>query len=467
MTRCDLAIIGAGPAGLAAAAEAAGLGLSVVLLDEQPRPGGQIYRDVDRAGRLRGRILGADYLHGASLTGAVRAPGVTHIEQAKVWNLTVEGEVTYTRGEETAQISAKRLLLATGALERPMPLPGWTLPGVMTAGAGQILLKQSGLVARRAVLVGSGPLLYLVAVQMVRAGAPPLALVETPGGLGRALGALPQALRGWRTLMKGTGLLRELRRAGVRRYRRARDITIEGEGAATGLRFSAGGAQFIACDTVLLHHGVVPNVQISRALRLDHRWEAGQACFAPVLDAWGRSSAEAVFIAGDGAGIAGAKAAEYAGRVSAAEIARDLGRITQDERDRRSAGSRRALDAERAVRPFLDLAFPPAAEALAPADDTIVCRCEEVTGGDVRKTIRQGCLGPNQMKAFNRAGMGPCQGRYCGLTVTQILSQATGADPEATGYYRLRPPIKPVTLSEVAQLSEHQNPGADSKESRS
>lgn len=457
----DLAIIGAGPAGLAAAAEAAAHGLSVALLDEQPRPGGQIYRDVDRAAALRGKILGPDYRHGLGLTGATRAAGVTYLPGATVWEMTTEGAVSFSRDGMAGRLTARRLLIATGALERPMPLPGWTLPGVMTAGAAQILLKQSGLAARRAVLVGSGPLLYLVAVQMVRAGTPPLALIETPAGPLAALPHLPRALAGWRVLAKGVGLLAALRRARVRRYRNARALRIEGTAAATAIAFEAGGAQRLACDTVLLHHGVVPNVQISRALRLDHRWNAGQGCFVPVTDAWGRSSAGAVFIAGDGAGIAGAAAAEHAGRLAAAEIARDLGRIDAATRDARTAFARRALAAERAVRPFLDAAFPPAPEALSPADTTVVCRCEEVTAGAIRATAKLGCMGPNQMKAFNRAGMGPCQGRYCGLSVTQILATANAATAESTGYYRLRPPFKPVTLGELASLADAPGEGPE------
>src|SRR6056297_389612 len=179
MTRYDLAIIGAGPAGMAAAATAAQAGLSACVLDEQPRAGGQIYRDVERAAGLRGDVLGKDYTRGAPLVAGLRAGGITHLAGAVVWAIEDGFRISYTREGAAAQVGAGRVLLATGALERPMPVPGWTLPGVMTAGAGQILLKQSGVLARLAVLVGTGPLLYLIAAQMVRAGTPPAAMVET------------------------------------------------------------------------------------------------------------------------------------------------------------------------------------------------------------------------------------------------------------------------------------------------
>ncbi len=457
MQRSDLIVIGAGPAGMAAAAEAAGQGLTVTLLDEQPRAGGQIYRDVDRVDGARAAILGKDYLARQKLTAGLDRPGISHICGAVLWAIEDGFTLSYTKDGAGAQIMGDRLLIATGALERPMPVPGWTLPGVMTAGAGQILLKGSGVLARRAVLVGSGPLLYLIAAQMVRAGTPPLALVETQtrGDLIAAQAHLIGALRGWSYLAKGLGLLSEIIRAGVPRYTGARGIEIVGGAQAEAVRFEAAGqAHEIACDTVLLHHGVVPNTQAARSIDVPHRWDAAQQCFAPVVDDDGATGVAGVYIAGDGAGIAGAKAAEAAGRITALRIAADLGRIDTRSAAQVAAHYRQARARERAIRPFLDTAYPPYAPALTPADATIVCRCEEVTAGDIRGYARLGCLGPNQTKAFGRPGMGPCQGRTCGLTVTALLAEANGQSPEETGYFRIRPPLKPVTLGELAAMAD-------------
>jgi NADPH-dependent 2,4-dienoyl-CoA reductase/sulfur reductase-like enzyme len=246
-----------------------------------------------------------------------------------------------------------------------------------------------------------------------------------------------------------------LRRAGVRRFTGARDLAVEGEGRAQVLSFTAGGrVRRIACETVLLHQGVVPNTQISRALRMAHDWQAGQHAFAPRLDVWGESTVPGVFVAGDGAGIAGAVAAEAAGRLAGVQVAHQLGRIDAATRDARARGLAARLAAERALRPFLEVAYPPAAQVLSPADDTIICRCEEVTAGQVRGWAKLGCTGPNQTKAFGRVGMGPCQGRYCGLSVTMLLAQVHGMAPDAVGAYRIRPPYKPVTLGELASLDE-------------
>lgn len=455
MQSFDLAVIGAGPAGMAAAVEAAARGLRVVLLDEQPQAGGQIYRDVERASAKRGRILGPDFTYGATLTKALGDANVTHITDAVVWSMEPGYRISYTCKGKAAQLNAERLLLATGALERPMPLPGWTLPGVMTAGAAQILLKQSGIVAREAVLVGSGPLLYLIAAQMVRAGTLPKALVETQTAADRrgALRHLAGALRGWPYMLKGLKMLAELRRAGVPRYLGAREIAIKGTERAEVVTFTARGRTHqIGCETVLLHHGVVPNVQAARALGVPHDWNTAQAAFVPRLDKWGGCEVPGLFIAGDGAGIGGAKVAEIAGRIAALRIAQDAGHIDARARDRAAAPLHAERARQLAARPFLDAAYPPCPQALSPADETLVCRCEEVSAGTVRAFAKIGCQGPNQLKSFSRAGMGPCQGRYCGLTVSALLAEANAQSPDTTGYYRIRTPIKPVTLGELAHL---------------
>ncbi|MFK7835864.1 MAG: NAD(P)/FAD-dependent oxidoreductase [Sulfitobacter sp.] len=453
----DLAIIGAGPAGMAAAVQAAELGLSVAVLDEQRRAGGQIYRDVDQASKSRANILGADYTEGTRLTEGLRKSGVEHISGAVVWAIEEGFRISYTCEGRGAQIEADRILLATGALERPMPIPGWTLPGVMTAGAGQILLKQSGVVAQGAVLVGAGPLLYLIAAQMVRAGTPPAAMIETQtrGDMIGALRHLGGAVRGWPYMVKGLKMLAEIKRAKVPRYTGANKIAIEGEGKAEAVTFThKGRKRRVACETVFLHHGVVPNTQAARSLGISHKWDAAQGAFVPELDDWGQSDVAGVFIAGDGAGIGGAKAAEHAGRLAVLKGAEDAERLSTEDCNRMAAPLRRALAQELAARPFLDAAYPPYGAALHPADSTVICRCEEVTAGDIRGYAKLGCLGPNQAKAFGRAGMGPCQGRYCGLTVTALLAGANGQTPDETGYYRIRAPLKPVTLGELAAMND-------------
>jgi NADPH-dependent 2,4-dienoyl-CoA reductase/sulfur reductase-like enzyme len=447
---------------MAAARLTAEAGLRVVVLDEQPRPGGQIYRNVTKATDRQHQILGPDFTKGLALAKGMAHPNLTYRPDTVVWSVTASGEVTFSCKGIAATITAKRIVLANGALERPMPLPGWTLPGVMTAGAAQILLKQSGLVPQSAVLAGSGPLLYLVAAQMLRAGSPPLALVETqnPWDSLSALRHLPRALLGATYLLKGLRLLAELRRAGVPRFTGATDLAVEGGEKAQALTFTCRGTKHrIDCATVLLHHGVIPNTQASRLLGVEHIWRDDQQCFAPVTDRWGRSSLATWFVAGDGAGIGGAKTAALSGQIAGLEIAHDLGAMTTAARDlqARSFRARRALDL--AARPYLEAAYPAYGAALSPANSTIICRCEEVRAGDIRHHAALGCKGPAQLKAFCRAGMGPCQGRNCAATITSILAEHHQIAPQDVGSLRIRPPLKPVTLGEMASLAPA--PGAD------
>src|SRR5438105_10303452 len=177
----DLAIVGAGPAGMAAAILAAELGLDTLLIDEQEGPGGQIYRAIDRIGADASvsSPLGADYQAGRSMPTELRASDARYRPATTVWHIDPDGTLSLMTGGVSDSVTARRVLLATGAIERPVPIPGWTLPGVMTVGAAQILLKTADLVPDgRAVLAGQGPLLYLVAAQLVRAGAPPAAILE-------------------------------------------------------------------------------------------------------------------------------------------------------------------------------------------------------------------------------------------------------------------------------------------------
>ncbi|MCO4863290.1 NAD(P)/FAD-dependent oxidoreductase [Cupriavidus sp. WGlv3] len=450
----DIAIIGAGPAGMAAAVAAAASGARVALLDEQEACGGQIYRAIQSAPPERLRILGPDYAAGRALADRFAASGAQHITGAAVWQVTREHAVHYLRQGRVASVQARQVILCTGAMERPFPIPGWTLPGVLTAGAAQILLKSADVVpAEPVVLAGCGPLLYLLGWQYVRAGVPIRAIVDTTDGADyqRALAHLGGALAGWRYLKKGLALMRALKRSGVPFYKGATELVVEGDEAVRALRFTSHGQSHrIATHAVLLHQGVVPNTQFSWALRAAHRWDDTQLCWQPVVDDWGTLDLPGIFVAGDGRGIGGAVAAALQGELAGLAAAHNLGRLDAAQRDRQAAPLRAALRSHLSIRPFLDALYRPKPANRVPADDVVVCRCEEVTAGAIRGFVALGCSGPNQAKSFGRCGMGPCQGRQCGLTVTEIIADARGVPPQQVGYYRIRPPIKPVTLGELA-----------------
>lgn len=452
----DFIVIGSGPAGMSAAVTAAKLGLRVALLDEQPRAGGQIYRNIEKVSPVISEILGADYRHGRGLAAALAASPVERHFGMTVWDVAEDLTVSALSGGQSFLLRAPQLLAATGAMERASPIPGWTLPGVLNAGAAQIALKADGSVPEGPIiLVGGGPLLLLVACQLLDAGTEIAAFIETApvANRWRALRHGLGALMSPKLLAKGLGMMRRLRRARIPRFSAATELSIEGKERAEAIRFKAAGRHHrIEARIVLMHHGVVPNTQMSRLLRLDHEWSHAQCAWHPRPGAFGETGLAGFRIAGDGGGIAGALAAEAAGIIAALGAAHDLGRISQVERDRLAKGPRQVVRGQLRIRPFLDALYRPPEWILAPTGQVIVCRCEEVSADEVAAMVRLGCLGPNQTKFFSRCGMGPCQGRICGLGVTGILARELGRSPEEVGAYSIRAPLKPVPLAALAQI---------------
>jgi len=447
----DLIIIGAGPAGTAAAIEATGRGLSVLVLDENPAPGGRIWQALESRD-----VKDADDAAGlAQLREFRRCPAVVHY-RATVWAIEPDATVFWTSDGAARSARAGQILLATGTTERPMPIPGWTLPGVMTVGAAQIALKTGGLVPEGAVwLAGQGPLLLLYAVQVLRAGGHFAGILDLsdPAARGPALRHVPGALFAWRDLAKGVAWRREIARSGIP-WLRASGLRADGDGALARIRFVARGQDRTEAATMLLllHDGVMPSVQMSRALGCAHEWNAAQRSWRPVVDRWGRTSLPHVLVAGDGAGIGGALAAAVSGRIAALAAAQEAGRI--DIAARNSAAELLFARRDRlvAARPLLDTLYAPVVPVLD--DATIVCRCEEVTAGQIREAATLGCLGLNQLKAFTRSGMGPCQGRMCGAAAADVMAQARGVLVPEVEPYRPRFPTKPVTVGELAALAD-------------
>ncbi|KSV80802.1 (2Fe-2S)-binding protein [Sinorhizobium fredii USDA 205] len=461
----DLVVVGAGPAGLSAAIEASTHGLAVLLADENESPGGQIYRSVDRASDADLTRMGPDYAAGRRLIERFRSADLSYARRATVWSVgpadeeTGDGahalEVGISLGGIARPIAADRVILATGALERPFPFPGWTMPGVMAAGAAQILVKSSGLVpSGRTILAGTGPLLYLLASQLLRAGVSVTAVVDTTPVENCRL-ALPHLLSFATSpyALKGLKLLLDVHRR-TRVIRGVTAIEAFGSGQFSALRVRRGKKSLhIQGDLLLLHQGIAPNLNLTLAAGCDYVWDERLAAFRPTVDVCGASSVPGVSIAGDAAGIVGAVASALQGELAGLTAALDLNRLGQGAYQQRRNQLSRELALALRGRTFIEHRFRPGKTFRVPEDDgTIACRCEEITVGKLREVAALGVPGPNQMKAFTRCGMGPCQGRLCGLTAVELLAQYRDVSPGEVGYYRLRPPIKPVTLGELAAL---------------
>jgi len=194
---------------------------------------------------------------------------------------------------------------------------------------------------------------------------------------------------------------------------------------------------------------VVPNANLAMSVGVEHRWDDTQLCFSPRVDPNGGTSVPGVLIAGDGAGIGGGQVAAWRGVLAGLAVVNAMlpGKKLPVEKLAHTA-----ISQFNRGRKFLDALYRPAKAFRQPTGDTIVCRCEEVTAREIEEAAVLGCPGPNQMKAFLRCGMGPCQGRLCGLTVTELIAKHRGVSAQEVGHYRIRPPVKPITVGELAAL---------------
>lgn len=452
----ELVVIGAGPAGMASAALVAEQGASVLLLDEQPRPGGQVYRGVDTQAAADRSILGEDYYRGSELTDRLRASSVEYAPCATVWHVSPDLEIGVTMQDRAHLLTADQIIIANGAQERPFPVQGWTLPGVMTVGAAQILLKASGVILPNVVFVGTGPLLYLTAQQYLRAGAKVEAILDTTprSNIWRALPALPSAMAQAGSLFKGLRWLWEIRASGTRFVKGVEDFRIDGTDEVVAIEFLAAGQwDRIEASTALLHQGVAPNANLAMAAGCKHAWSESQSCWHAQTDDWGLSTVDGIAIAGDGAGISGAHVAEDTGRLAALGALCRLGRLDATRRDMHAVPLRKSLSRQTGLRKFLDALYRPAPQFRIPQNAaTIVCRCEEVTAGNVKDAVDQGCRSLNHLKSFTRAGMGPCQGRFCGLTISEMMADKLSCPVQEVGAARTRLPVKPLEIGQLAAL---------------
>jgi len=458
----DFVIIGSGPTGMWAAITARQHDLSVLVLDEQPTAGGQIFRNIEHLETYRNsdfRKLGPEYIPAGRLIKRFRACGAAYLPERSVWDMDNELIIRVTtpgggRNNSPSAFKARRILVATGAMERPMPLPGWTLPGVMACTSVDVLFKSSGLLPDcPVVLAGCGPLLLSVANRLLAEGVVISALLDTTPkkALLKAIPYLPAALRAPQYLFKGAGMLLKLKWAGIPVHTGIEYIKAEGKNRLERVRFkSKGRTQTTAADLLLLHHGLVPNFQITSLLGCEHKWYDRQRYWEPVLDKWGNTSVEGVMVAGDCGRVSGSKVSELKGQMAALEAARAVGAISGTERDKLASSVRAELGKHQAPRPFIDQLFKPRLSLIVPEDeDTLVCRCEEVTVGELRRAVRLGAHSPDRVKAMTRTGMGLCQGRMCGLTAAEIIADELNCSPADVGYQRVRTPVKPITLEQL------------------
>ncbi|HEF5872977.1 TPA: FAD-dependent oxidoreductase [Burkholderia cenocepacia] len=454
-------IVGAGPAGVRAAEALVDAGLRPVVIDENARWGGQIYRQPPPDGTfVRGKraLYGfdagkADAVH---RTMAALLPHVDYRPDTLAWACGA-GRVDTLQGGREVTVPYSHLIVASGATDRMLPVPGWTLAGVYTLGGAQVALKAQGCaIGRRIVFAGTGPLLYLVAYQYAKAGAQVAAVLDT-SPLRRQAAAAPALLRMPSIFAKGLYYIGWLRAHGIAIETGVTLERVLGDRHVTGLAWRAGGdgarrapPRLLDCDALGLGFGLRAETQLADLAGCRFGFDPLHRAWLPERDAAGRTSVRGIYVAGDGAGIAGADAAEASGRRAALALLDDAGIAPRSPSGKPDAAALEHMLARIGTfRAGLEAAFAPPAELAARCpDDTIVCRCEEIDAGTLRRCIRGGAATElNRLKALTRVGMGRCQGRMCGDAAALVLAAATGRPLADVGRLRVQPPVKPFPIS--------------------
>ena len=441
----SVVIVGAGPAGIRAAQTLVAHGVRPVLLDEAARGGGQIYRrQPANFKRSAVKLYGFEARKAKALHQTIDElrEQLDYRPETLVWN--AEADALDTLHERlAARLEFSRVIIATGATDRVLPVPGWTLPGVYSLGAAQIALKFQGCaIGERVVFAGSGPLLYLVAYQYAKAGAKVVAVLDSSPFSAQAR-ALPGLLSQPATLAKGIYYRSWLTAHGIPVHQGATLQRVEGEQRVQSLSWSnSNGEHQLDCDAVAFAHGLRSETQLADLLGCAFTWNPLNRAWLPQRDSAGRSSVAEVYLAGDGAGIMGADAAEMAGERAALAVLEDMGYVIAPKR---GVQLEQALERINRFRQGLECAFVfPQSWAADTPDAAMICRCEEVRAGDIRDVVREGHWEINRVKAHCRVGMGRCQGRMCGAAAAEIIACASQRSVSDIGRLRAQAPIKPL-----------------------
>lgn len=446
----QIVIVGAGPAGIAAAAALSSSTATITVIDEAPRPGGQIHRMPTPGLALDMHTVLADghaaYQQFHSTFNLLRGR-IQFRSDTLAWNV-YGGELHLASAAGLDSIRYDALILATGAIDRIMPVPGWTLPGVFTLGAAQVLLKSQGcLLGNSMVFCGSSPLLYLAALQYLRVGGRVAAVIDSTG-LGSKLRAIPGLCAAPSLLMNGLGYMARLRQHGVQIIHGSRIEAIEGQRWVEGLTYqtAAGTRHRLVCDAIAYGHGLRAETQLAELAGCELHYDPTHRQYLPVVDADGRAG-HAIYLAGDGRTIGGADAAGLSGTLAAHAVATDLG-LTIPSAD--VSTQRRKLDRLYQFQIAMAGAFSwPCHAAASIADDVLICRCEHVTAGEIRKALRLplGFGELNRVKAATRCGMGRCQGRVCGPAAAEITAAMLNRAHGPLDRLRAQPPVKPLPIA--------------------
>lgn len=446
----DVLILGGGAGGLSAAIAARAAGASVVVLDERKVGGGQYYKQAADAS-----LLDAQQAEGAALVAAARDSGAEIVQGTEIWGAFDGPMILADHGGAALIARPRTLIVATGAYERPVMVPGWTLPGVMTTGAAQTLWRSyRTLPGRRVAVCGSGPLNLQVALELAEGGAE-IALVaeRAPSPLTRPMQALGLALSGPRLTWNGLRMLRGLRARGVAvRNRTELSWVAPADDALAATFVHADGTQTtVTVDALLMNAGFEPQNEVLRLLGAAMSYDPAAGHLRAARSETLETTVSGLWAVGDCAGLGGAPAARAEGRIAgraaaaragygdAYDLFADLRALRRHRRFQRRLWQLHDI----APRGILDL-----------PDDTVICRCEELTVGRLKEGLGEAPGHAGTLKRATRVGMGRCQGRYCGPVAARLVSEATGKPMEDLSFFAPRVPVKPVAIGAILAAQE-------------
>lgn len=449
----DVIIVGSGPAGIMSAIKLQNHGLKILLLDDAFSLGGQIYKNVqNNQDKKNQKLFGPVYAKGLELIQELDLKKIEYLPNASIWSIDKNSNVYFSYQGKSQAINAKKIIIAVGSQERPFAIEGWTKPGVLSATSAQIMLKESSIVKNDAVFIGSGPLFYYVISQYIDAGATIKAIVDTTPieNYFYALKYLPRALNKVGVLLQGLGFLLKFRKHKIKVYSFCKNIKLEGNGKLESVSFNN---ENIKTDIAFIHNGLIPNINLQLQAGCDYQYNHHKRSIDIKVDQFYQSSQRNIVVLGDGQSIKGVDIALIEAKISATKILFDLNKMTEEEMVTHDQEYQLQLKDALSIRPFLDRLYLPSDETLIPKKaDVIVCRCEEVKKIDITQSIEIDAKGLNTIKTFTRCGMGNCQGRFCGLTLLEIMAKQTKRPIEELEYLNIRSPIRPVRIEELTNL---------------
>ena len=457
--KVDLVVLGAGPAGVAAANVASKEGAEVVIIDENSSAGGQIYRAPPNEFQPQNSFKSDEFREGEKQRNILENSNLTALFKHRVWSVSSDLVVSTVGPNGLSSWHARSLIIANGALERIIPFPGWTIPGVIGLAASTILLKsQYVLPGQSTVVAGCGPLLIAVANGIIKSGGKVSAIIDL-NSKSDWIKAFPRLLSRPDQLFKGMSWFANIMKAGIKIYGghavtntkqvdNVLRISIAPINSA-GSILDSKNQKIVEGDCLAIGHGLFPSTEITRLLKAKHIYDPLKGGWVPLIDDDFRSSIPGVYIAGDATGISGAFSAVQKGRIAGMAAVRDLNVMSSQKYKAKIKSELIILKknenfGKAAVR--LMKFRPELIQTIT--SETIVCRCEDVFRSEIDEAIESGARDLNQLKAWTRCGMGPCQGRTCSEAIEAILASKVGSR-ELAGQWTGRTPLRPVPIEQI------------------